>query len=447
LWPITEEEDRHRERENRYEIGRHRGDAGTDSAHDPVEEDEARDRACEREVHDVQPHSGGPAGDVGIALLKETERQEERGTDRCGDRHDGERRAGPQRDGAEYGIDRPACRAEKHEDVADEPAARDLITGLPREDDESGADRREGETDELRRGQAFADKRGGDGRQDRDDRRDDERAVRCGRHRQTDEHESVVREVAEDASEHDGPETPSAEIGSCRDRDRRENDRRDDEPHGRDLERRRARDSELAGDPGTAPSKRDAECDKRCEQRAGHRRTIRGTMPPCSESSSPASPDSQVVISPNTPCRAATGSTALLVLASRPDVYGAPDRVPVDEDAPVRPGNVYAATKVAAEALTRELAARHEAPIVILRPANQNGPRQHPGLAASAFAKQIAEAEAGIAGAVVRHGRLDAQRDFLDVRDMARAYAAALEIDESGTFNVGTGQAVAIAEI
>ncbi len=30
---------------------------------------------------------------------------------------------------------------------------------------------------------------------------------------------------------------------------------------------------------------------------------------------------------------------------------------------------------------------------------------------------------------------------------MARAYAAALEIDESGTFNVGTGRAVAIAEI
>src|SRR5439155_1306060 len=186
--PVTEEEDRHRERENRYEIGRHRSDAGTDSAHDPVEEDEARDRACEREVQDVQPHSGGPAGDVRIALLKETE----------------------------------------------------------------------------------------------------------------------------DASEHDGQETPSAEIGSRRDRDRRENDRGDDEPHGRDLERRRARDSELTGDPGTAPSKRDAECDKRCEQRAGHRRTIRGTMPPCYESSSPASPDSQVVISPNTSCCAATRFTAAL---------------------------------------------------------------------------------------------------------------------------------------
>jgi GDP-4-dehydro-6-deoxy-D-mannose reductase len=136
-----------------------------------------------------------------------------------------------------------------------------------------------------------------------------------------------------------------------------------------------------------------------------------------------------------------------LVLASSADVYGAPDRVPVDEDAPVRPTNVYAATKVAAEALTRELAARHGAPVVILRPANQNGPRQHPGLAASAFAKQIAEAEAGLAEPVVRHGRLDAERDFLDVRDMARAYAAALGLGESGTFNVGTGRAVAIAEI
>jgi GDP-4-dehydro-6-deoxy-D-mannose reductase len=68
-------------------------------------------------------------------------------------------------------------------------------------------------------------------------------------------------------------------------------------------------------------------------------------------------------------------------------------------------------------------------------------------LAASAFAKQIAEAEAGLSEPVVRHGRLDSERDFLDVRDMARAYAAALEIAEGGTFNVGTGHAVAIAEI
>src|SRR3989475_10277776 len=103
----------------------------------------------------------------------------------------------------------------------------------------------------------------------------------------------------------------------------------------------------------------------------------------------------------------------------------------------MRPPNVYAATKVAAEALTRELAARHAAPVVILRPANQNGPRQHPGLAASAFAKQIAEAEAGLAEPLGRHGRPDAERDFLDVPDMAPAYAAALGLGGSGTLHVG----------
>jgi len=135
------------------------------------------------------------------------------------------------------------------------------------------------------------------------------------------------------------------------------------------------------------------------------------------------------------------------VMASSADVYGAPDRVPVTEDAPVQPENVYAATKVAAEALAREAASRRQATVVILRPANQNGPRQHPGLAASAFAKQIAEAEAGLVEPIVRHGRLDAQRDFLDVRDMATAYAAALSLAESGTYNVGSGRATAISEI
>jgi GDP-4-dehydro-6-deoxy-D-mannose reductase len=135
------------------------------------------------------------------------------------------------------------------------------------------------------------------------------------------------------------------------------------------------------------------------------------------------------------------------VMASSADVYGAPERVPVTEDAPLRPDNVYAATKVAAEALARDSAARRRGPVVILRPANQNGPRQQPGLAASAFAKQIAEAEAGLADPIVRHGRLDAQRDFLDVRDMATAYAAALALGESGTFNVGSGRATAISEI
>lgn len=138
-----------------------------------------------------------------------------------------------------------------------------------------------------------------------------------------------------------------------------------------------------------------------------------------------------------------------LVMASSADVYGAPDSETVDETAPLRPANVYAATKVASEALVREFGDRRTAATTVLRPANQNGPRQHPGLAASAFAKQIAEAEAGVAEPVVKHGSLDARRDFLDVRDMAAAYALATDLTETGVavYNVGSGTAVSVGDI
>jgi GDP-4-dehydro-6-deoxy-D-mannose reductase len=137
---------------------------------------------------------------------------------------------------------------------------------------------------------------------------------------------------------------------------------------------------------------------------------------------------------------------AHLVYASSADVYGVPDRVPVSEDAALRPTNVYAASKAAAEALVREFGDRPDHPTVILRPANTNGPRQHPGLAASGFAKQIAEAEAGQRPPVIQHGRLDARRDFIDVRDIAAAYLAALDLApaRTETYNVGSGEAVTI---
>ena len=143
------------------------------------------------------------------------------------------------------------------------------------------------------------------------------------------------------------------------------------------------------------------------------------------------------------------GTGSRLVIASSAEIYGAPARSLVDEDAVAEPANPYAATKLAAEALAAELGESGDRAVVILRPTNQIGPRQHPELAASAFAKQIAEAESGRGDAVVRHGSLDARRDFLDVRDMADAYARAAEIDDRGThvFNVGSGRAVGIGDI
>lgn len=144
---------------------------------------------------------------------------------------------------------------------------------------------------------------------------------------------------------------------------------------------------------------------------------------------------------------AATELDAHLIAASSADVYGIPeDGVAVADDAPLHPTNVYAATKVAAEAILR---AERGARVTILRPSNQIGPRQHPRLAASEFARRIAEAEAGVADPVIEHGQLDPQREFLDVRDMASAYEAAAVIDDvaPATYNVGSGRAVSVGTL
>jgi nucleoside-diphosphate-sugar epimerase len=142
-------------------------------------------------------------------------------------------------------------------------------------------------------------------------------------------------------------------------------------------------------------------------------------------------------------------TAARLVFASSAEVYGTPVKMIVNEDAMAQPTNPYAATKVAAEAIARELGDRAKRSVAILRPTNQIGPRQHPGLAASAFAKQIAEAEAKKTDPVLRHGSLESRRDFLDVRDMADAYARAAGIEDAGAhvFNVGTGRTVGIGDI
>lgn len=132
---------------------------------------------------------------------------------------------------------------------------------------------------------------------------------------------------------------------------------------------------------------------------------------------------------------------ARVVFASSAEVYGVPDG-PAREDAPLRPPNIYAETKVAAERWVRELGRR----AVILRPVGQIGPRQHPALAASAFARQIALAEAGREEPVIRHGSLEARRDLIDVRDMAVAYALACDLD-GGVFNVGSGRTVSMREL
>ncbi len=110
----------------------------------------------------------------------------------------------------------------------------------------------------------------------------------------------------------------------------------------------------------------------------------------------------------------------------------------VPEDAPVDPRNVYAATKVAQEHLCAAFARETGATYTALRYHNVYGPRMprdtpYAGVA-SIFRSALA---AGEAPRVFEDG--GQQRDFVHVRDVARANVRALTEPVTGTFNVASG--------
>jgi GDP-4-dehydro-6-deoxy-D-mannose reductase len=138
---------------------------------------------------------------------------------------------------------------------------------------------------------------------------------------------------------------------------------------------------------------------------------------------------------------------AVVVAASSGEIYGPPERLPVDEAAPLRPQNPYAVSKAACDLLATQYADVHGLHVVRLRAFNQAGPGQSDEYVVGTIAKQIAEAEAaGAEEAVVETGNPDARRDFTDVRDAARAYVLAPDA-QPGAYNVCSGKAVSVREL
>jgi GDP-4-dehydro-6-deoxy-D-mannose reductase len=127
---------------------------------------------------------------------------------------------------------------------------------------------------------------------------------------------------------------------------------------------------------------------------------------------------------------AAPGCT--LLFASSADAYGASFEAgtPLDERAPLAPLGTYGATKAAAD-LALGAITEDGLRTIRLRPFNHTGPGQSDAFVVPAFARQIALIEAGRRPPVIEVGALDPARDFLDVRDVCAAYAAALERADS----------------
>jgi GDP-4-dehydro-6-deoxy-D-mannose reductase len=123
--------------------------------------------------------------------------------------------------------------------------------------------------------------------------------------------------------------------------------------------------------------------------------------------------------------------------------YGRPARLPVDETHPCAPVSAYGQSKW----LATELALFHHraygTAVTVVRPFQLLGKGISTRLAPGAFAQQIVSSTR-----VVRVGNLDSERDFVDVKDAARAVWSLCEKPAPGEiFNVCTGRPVKMADL
>lgn len=139
----------------------------------------------------------------------------------------------------------------------------------------------------------------------------------------------------------------------------------------------------------------------------------------------------------------------VLVISSG-EIYGPalPEHLPANEDAPLRPSSPYSVSKVTQDMLGLQYYIAHQMPVVRVRPFNHMGPGQSEGFVAPDFAMQIARIEAGLQEPRLYVGNLDAQRDFLDVRDVVQAYALLMTHGVAGeVYNVASGETHSIRDL
>jgi GDP-4-dehydro-6-deoxy-D-mannose reductase len=138
-----------------------------------------------------------------------------------------------------------------------------------------------------------------------------------------------------------------------------------------------------------------------------------------------------------------------LVFTSSAEIYGAqpPHAYPLRETTVPSPANPYAASKAAAEMLLLGEARAFGLDVVIARAFNHIGPGQSDRFAVASFAAQLAAIAAG-GPPQLYVGNLDAKRDFLDVRDVVRAYIALAKRGAPGEiYNVCSGTARSMRDV
>jgi len=152
-----------------------------------------------------------------------------------------------------------------------------------------------------------------------------------------------------------------------------------------------------------------------------------------------------------------------ILFSSTAAVYGAPDRVPIEEDAPKQPINPYGASKLMTEQMLRDASAAYPFNYGALRyfnvaGADSKGRSGQIGKGSTHLIKIAVEAATGKRDHVAVFGTDyptpdgTCIRDYIHVSDLAAAHVAALEWlithpQENLTVNCGYGQGLSVLEV
>lgn len=126
-------------------------------------------------------------------------------------------------------------------------------------------------------------------------------------------------------------------------------------------------------------------------------------------------------------------------------IYGEQDFFPATEDHPIRPTSVYGMAKRVSELYLDLWHRVYGMKYAVLRLANVYGPRQNPhgeaGVVAI-FSERLLRGEVPTI-----NGSGEQTRDFVFVRDVARAVVSVCEQGVSGVYNIGTGVETSVNEL
>ncbi len=123
--------------------------------------------------------------------------------------------------------------------------------------------------------------------------------------------------------------------------------------------------------------------------------------------------------------------------------------IPLVENRQLDPVSPYGAARVSQEQLSKIYVEGFGLDIVMTRSFNHIGPRQRDTFAVASFARQIVEmSKLKEKAGELRSGDVSIVRDFLDVRDVVKAYYELFMKGQKGAvYNVCSGQGVSLSEI